>query len=185
MDAMSKAGQQSVPKAPLVVVMGVSGSGKTLIGQHLAAALRVRFLEGDSLHPESNIQKMSSGIPLNDGDRLPWLALIGKQLAQACDAGTGLVASCSGLRKVYRDCLRGAVDHPLSFVFLNGSRKVIENRLAARVGHFMPPSLLDSQFAALEDPSGELNVRVVDIDASPEEVVERALNGLSTQTSRT
>ena len=131
---------------PLLVVMGVSGSGKTTSGIALAAALGVPFLDADDLHPASNVAKMAAGIALTDDDRMPWLALVGAELAVA---SAGLVIACSALKRVYREAILAAAPST-RFVFLDGSRELLESRVQHRNGHFMPASLLDSQLAALE-----------------------------------
>ncbi|WP_337183632.1 gluconokinase [Shinella sp.] len=161
--------------------MGVSGCGKTSVAEGLAMALGAAFIEGDSLHPAANVEKMSHGIPLTDEDRGPWLDAIGQVLAQALGKGASVVVSCSALKRAYRDRLRQAAGGALAFVFLKGSRELLVSRMAARQGHFMPASLLDSQLATLEDPSGEPGVVTVDIDASVEEVVAAALQGLASR----
>jgi gluconokinase len=163
-----------------IVVMGVSGSGKTSVAEGLAAALGTAFIEGDSLHPAGNVEKMSRGVPLTDEDRWPWLDTIGQALAGSLDAGKSVVVSCSALKKIYRDRLRQSARGSLTFVFLKGSRDLLMARMAARHGHFMPASLLDSQLATLEDPSGEAGVVTVGIDAAVETIVARALDGLKT-----
>lgn len=150
--------------------MGVSGSGKTAIGSRLATALGVEFVEGDTYHPAANIQKMSSGSPLTDADRQTWLYAIGRRIRRANDMGDGVVVSCSALKREYRDLLRregGAV----RFIFLRGTRDLIETRLEQRQGHFMPASLLESQLATLEDPSAEEDVWVTDINETPDRIV--------------
>jgi gluconokinase len=154
------------------VVMGVSGSGKSLIGEALARALDVGFVEGDEYHSAENVQRMSSGIPLTDADRAGWLRALGARLRAAKNANTGLVVTCSALKRAYRDILRSEVTGAdLQFVFLKGSRAVITERLGRRRGHFMPPSLLDSQFATLEEPSSDERAWVCDITLSPEDIV--------------
>ena len=162
-----------------IVVMGVSGCGKTSVAEGLAATLSAAFIEGDSLHPAENVEKMSKGIPLDDTDRWPWLAVIGRALSDALAQDKSIVISCSALKKVYRDHLRAAAGGNLSFVFLKGSRALLMARMEARRNHFMPASLLDSQLATLEDPSGEPGVVTVDIDASIQEIVATALSGLA------
>ena len=131
---------------PLLVVMGVSGSGKTSVGIALAAALGVPFRDADDLHPAANVAKMAAGIALTDDDRMPWLALVGAELAAASE---GLVIACSALRRVYREAILAAAPST-RFVFLDGSRGLLESRMQHRHGHFMPASLLDSQLATLE-----------------------------------
>ncbi len=129
-----------------VVVMGVSGSGKSTVGAALARRLRVPFLDADTLHPAANVAKMTAGEPLNDADRYPWLDRVGEWLAGHRDGG---VASCSALKREYRDRLRAHCSR-VEFLYLNGSPELIGRRLAARSGHFMPAALLRSQFDALE-----------------------------------
>jgi len=154
----------------LYVVMGVSGSGKSLIGAAFARALRVEFVEGDEYHPAENVRRMKAGIPLTDEDRESWLRALGARIREAKRAGTGLVIACSALRQSYRDILRAEAPD-LQFVFLKGQQELIAARLAARQGHFMPPSLLESQLATLEDPSPDEDAWVCDIAESPEDLV--------------
>jgi gluconokinase len=155
--------------------MGVSGAGKSTVGPLLAAALGVPFADGDAFHPPANVAKMSAGTPLTDEDRWPWLAAIAGWLGTRGTAG-GVVA-CSALRRAYRDRLRtGAAG--LRFVHLAGDRALIGARQAARPGHFMPASLIDSQFAALEDPAGEADVIAVSVVPPPEAVVRAVLDAL-------
>ena len=146
--------------------MGVSGSGKTLIGAAFAHALGIDFVEGDTFHPADNVERMSSGIPLTDENRAEWLRLLAARLRDAKAAGAGLVMSCSALKRSYRDILRAAAPG-LRFVFLQGERNLIAERLAARRGHFMPPSLLDSQLDILEEPSPDEDAWVCDVRQSP------------------
>ena len=127
--------------------MGVAGSGKTSVGEALAKRLGVPFRDADEFHPKANIDKMSAGIPLTDDDRWPWLDAIGKALA---DADGRLIVACSALRRAYRDRLTRAAGRPVIFVWLDGSKETIAARMKRRKHHFMPPSLLDSQFATLE-----------------------------------
>ncbi len=165
--------------ARAIVVMGVSGCGKTSVAEGLAASLGAAFIEGDSLHPAANVDKMSHGIALTDEDRWPWLDTVGRAMADVLAGNGSVVVSCSALRKAYRDRLRSSAGGELTFVFLKGSRELLMSRMAAREGHFMPVSLLDSQLATLEDPSGEAGVVTVDIDASIDAIVASALGGLS------
>ncbi|MFB9950234.1 gluconokinase [Rhizobium puerariae] len=162
-----------------IVVMGVSGSGKTSVGELLAGRLGCAFVEGDQLHPAANVAKMEKGIPLTDDDRWPWLDLIGAELAGARERNEGIVLSCSALKKAYRDRLRQASAGTLYFVFLTGDRKVLEERMGARTGHFMPASLLQSQLATLESPEGEAGVVTVDIDADLNGIVDKAFDALA------
>jgi gluconokinase len=154
----------------LYVVMGVSGSGKTVIGLALARALGVEFVEGDDYHPAENVKRMAAGIALTVDDRAVWLRALAARLREAKDAGTGLVMSCSALKRSYRDVLRAQAPEVV-FVFLKGRRDLIAERIAGRRGHFMPPSLLESQFAALEEPSPAEHAWVCDINESPEDLV--------------
>jgi gluconokinase len=160
---------------PPIVVMGVSGSGKSTVGAALAQRLRVPYADADDFHPEANVAKMTAGHALDDEDRWPWLAAIGEWLA-AHDAG---VITCSALKRSYRDVLREHRPDVL-FVHLHGDREVITRRQATRPGHFMPASLLDSQFATLEQLEADELGFVVDIDRSVDEVVEVTVAGLDT-----
>ena len=160
--------------SPVVVVMGVSGCGKTAVGRRLAQALGARFVDADDLHPPENVRKMRAGIALDDADRAPWLALLNSRLREATVAGEPVVMACSALRQRYRDALAAGVPG-LRFVHLAGSPDLIAARLAARQHRFMPASLLASQFAALEPPADAV---VVDVAAPLDEVVadvQRAL----------
>jgi gluconokinase len=151
------------------VIMGVAGSGKTLIGSALARELGATFVEGDEYHPPENVARMASGIPLTDDDRRDWLQALAARIREAATDHTSLVLSCSALKRAYRDVLRGG--GPVQFVFLRGSRELIAQRLADRRGHFMPLTLLDSQFAALEEPGPDERAWVCDVDATPDAIV--------------
>lgn len=161
-----------------IIVMGVSGCGKSSVGALLAERLGLAFIEGDVLHPKANVDKMARGTPLADDDRWPWLDIIGAEMAASLARGEGIVVSCSALKKVYRDRLRAAAGGALAFVYLHGSRELLTERMGARTGHFMPLSLLDSQLATLEVPTGEPGVVTVDIDQSVEGIVGDAMRGL-------
>lgn len=154
---------------PIVVVMGVSGAGKTTVGRLLAGLIGAEFAEGDSFHPATNIAKMSNGTPLDDADRLPWLAAIAAAIDRARGNGRGLVVTCSALKRAYRDILIGARGG-VALVYLSGSRALIQRRLAARKGHFMPPALLESQFAALQEPEPAERAIMVDVAAAPADI---------------
>ncbi|MDE2383141.1 MAG: gluconokinase [Alphaproteobacteria bacterium] len=154
--------------------MGVASCGKTSVGEALAQQLGAQFTEGDRLHPAANIAKMSSGTPLTDEDRWPWLAEIGKALA----GPGGKIASCSALKKVYRQRIAEAAGRPVAFVFLDGSRALLEARIAARKGHFMPPSLLDSQLKTLEAPGPDELALRLDVDEPVSELVVKAADWL-------
>ncbi|KAG9016010.1 hypothetical protein FRB90_003869 [Tulasnella sp. 427] len=228
----------SVPPA-LIIAMGVSGSGKSTLGQNLAEALGVPFYDGDSLHPQSNIDKMGRGIPLTDADREPWLALIRSTADRICENKEGelssspegvsqvkgVVIACSALKRYYRDILRGRTpqshqpppatdlpkEHPITehtgieissnedlqkeeereleraaskdlrtfFVFINGPREVLQERMTHRQGHFMKVEMLDSQLRTLEDPTGEEGVVVVQLAESPQKQLDDAVEGLA------
>lgn len=152
------------------VVMGVSGCGKSTIGQALAAAEGVPFVEGDRYHPEANVAKMSAGLPLNDDDRADWLLALQAQISEARARGEGLVVSCSSLKRRYRDLLRQG-DPALRFAHLNGPQELISSRMRARVGHYMPPSLLDSQFRDLEPLQPDEAGLTLDIETPPVDLV--------------
>jgi carbohydrate kinase (thermoresistant glucokinase family) len=152
-----------IAEKPLIVVMGVAGSGKTTIAGGLAETLGVPFVEGDSLHPPANVKKMAAGTPLTDEDRWPWLEAIGERIEVERVTGHGVVVSCSALRHAYRDCLRKKVHGTVQFILLDGSPELIGDRMKKRKGHFMPPALLDSQFATLEKPSPDEHAVVLDI----------------------
>ncbi|ACI57768.1 carbohydrate kinase, thermoresistant glucokinase family (plasmid) [Rhizobium leguminosarum bv. trifolii WSM2304] len=169
--------KESLPLA--VVVMGVSGCGKSSVGAGIAARNGMRFVEGDQLHPARNVEKMAEGIPLTDADRLPWLDRIGEEINTAQKASQGLVISCSALKKTYRDRLRQAAGGRLAFVFLEGTRDLLLSRMQARQGHFMPASLLDSQLQTLEPPTGEAGVVTVAIENALGDIVALACKGLS------
>jgi gluconokinase len=163
----------------LYVVMGVSGCGKSLIGSALARALDIDFVEGDDYHSVGNVQRMASGIPLTDDDRAQWLRSLAARLREAKDAGTGLVMTCSALKRSYRNVLRaGAGD--VRFVFLRGPRALLAERISGRHGHFMPPSLLDSQLGTLEAPTADEGAWVCDISESPQDLVAGLLARAST-----
>jgi len=155
----------------LYVVMGVCGSGKTTIGAPLARELGLEFVEGDALHPQDNVQRMAAGIPLTDDDRRGWLVGIATRLRAAKGAGVGLVVSCSALKRSYRDLLRTVGDADVRFIYLAGSRALLEERMAHRRGHFMPPALLESQLAILEEPAPDERAWVCDIRQAPDVIV--------------
>jgi gluconokinase len=158
----------------VIVLMGVSGAGKTTVGRLLAEALGAEFAEGDAYHPPENIEKMRRGIPLEDEDRWPWLQILVAQIDRWLAAGTTVVLACSALRQSYRDVL--AQGRPgVRFVHLEGDRALIRRRLDARRGHYMPAILLDSQFAALEPPADAITVNVT---GAPEAIVAEIVRHL-------
>ncbi|MFI9438519.1 gluconokinase [Streptosporangium sp. NPDC052375] len=158
--------------APLLVVMGVTGSGKTTVGAALAQRLRVPFADADDFHSEANVAKMSAGVPLDDDDRLPWLRAIGSWLAG--HAAGGGVVSCSALRRGYRDVLRHSAP-AVGFVHLAGDIEVVRRRVSGRPGHFMPASLVASQFETLEPLEPDEHGIVLDLDRPVDELVEAYL----------
>lgn len=152
------------------VVMGVSACGKTTVGRALARARAATYLDGDDFHPPENVARMAAGHALTDADRHGWLLALSERLAQARAAGEGVVLSCSALKRSYRDLLRrGAPD--LMLVFLHGSRELLAARIAARSGHYMPASLLDSQLATLEAPQLDENALAFDVTLTPQQIV--------------
>lgn len=161
----------------LIVAMGVSATGKTVVGTELAEQLGYDFVEGDSHHPQSNIEKMESGIPLTDEDRMPWLETLAQLLAKADAEGRSTVLTCSALRRSYRDILRSAVpDGAVFFLHLHAPFAVLEDRMAQRTKHFMPTSLLQSQFDTLEPLEADETGAVVDVSPPLAEVVATAKN---------
>jgi gluconokinase len=174
---MSRDDGHSTPGA--VVVMGVSGSGKSTVGAALAQRLRAPFADADDFHPEANVAKMTAGHALDDDDRRPWLEAIGVWLAAHQGGG---VMTCSALKRAYRDQLRAHAPDT-TFVHLHGERQVITRRQATRPGHFMPASLLDSQFATLEPLEDDEVGFVVDVDQAVDDIVAEATRQLTTEES--
>jgi len=154
-----------------LIVMGVSGSGKSTIGERLAQRLGWSYEDGDRFHPSSNVAKMSAGQPLTDEDRWPWLQAIAKEIDRVCDACEHAVIACSALKRAYRDILvHGRKD--VRIIYLEGTQDLIASRLALRKGHFMPPGLLASQFRTLEPPDANENPVTVSIDVPVETIVD-------------
>jgi carbohydrate kinase (thermoresistant glucokinase family) len=180
-----RAGAITVPLSyaapPVLVVMGVAGSGKSTVGRLVAAELGWDFGEGDALHPAANVAKMAAGTPLTDDDRKPWLARVRAWIDEHVAAGRPGVIACSALKRAYRDALR---DPHVVFVHLAGSRERLAARLAARQGHFMPATLLDSQLAALEPPGAGEQALTVDIAAPPAEQARSIIDVIMRQPGR-
>ena len=165
------------PLPPLVVVMGVSGSGKTTIGTLVAHALGVEFIDGDSLHPLENVQKMAAGTPLDDDDRWPWLEIVGRTLHEHGERREGLVVACSALKRVYRERIRSQAPSAL-FLHLDGTVEVLTRRIEGRSGHFMPAALLESQIETLEPLAQEEGGYVLNIDQPVADMVDDAVTRL-------
>jgi carbohydrate kinase (thermoresistant glucokinase family) len=159
----------AVTRPVIVVVMGVSGSGKSTVAALLAAALGCQFQEGDDLHPPENVAKMRAGTPLTDADRMPWLHKIAEEIDGWRARGECGVLTCSALKRSYRDIIIGD-RRDVVLVYLKGSRDRIHQRMVARHGHFMPVALLDSQFATLEEPTRDEHPITVDIDGKPADI---------------
>jgi len=162
---------------PLVLVMGVSGAGKSTLGALLAERLRVPFADADAFHPPANIRKMSTGVPLTDADRWPWLDAIGAWLDARATEGAGGVATCSALKRAYRARLLGTRPG-VRLLYLKGEPELIATRQAARTDHFMPASLMASQFATLEEPAPEENAIVLSVVPPPARIVQDAMRAL-------
>ncbi|WP_417413262.1 gluconokinase [Hoeflea sp.] len=156
--------------------MGVSGCGKTSVGEGLSKSTGIRFIDGDALHPKANVDKMSAGNPLTDEDRWPWLEAIGREFAKSPEP---LIIGCSALKRSYRDRIRHQAGAMVTFIHLTGTREVIGKRMQARKDHFMPPALLDSQFAALEPPTADEDSISIDIDQPLEAIIAQAAEHLS------
>jgi gluconokinase len=164
-------------RASVVVVMGVSGSGKSTIAAMLAHRLRWIYEDGDWFHPRANVEKMHGGVPLTDEDRWPWLEAIAAWIDATRKAGNHGVITCSALKRAYRNILVDARPD-VRLVYLKGNQDLIARRIAARDGHFMPPSLLASQFATLEEPQADERAIVVSISPHPREIVETIVKEL-------
>ena len=169
--------QKRLALPAVLVLMGVSGCGKTTVGQILAERLRWAYEEGDALHPPANVAKMAAGHPLDDTDRAPWLAKVADWVDTRLDAGESGVITCSALKRSYRALIdrRGA---DVEFVYLHGSRELVASRLAGRHGHFMPPTLLDSQFATLEEPGADEPAIRVEIGEPPAAIADDIVEAL-------
>jgi len=159
-----------------MIVMGVAGSGKSTVGEALAARLGIAYIDGDTLHPAENVAKMSAGIPLTDDDRRPWLERVGDKLLRAT-APTAI--GCSALKRRYRDFITHQAGGRVLFIYLRGSKDLIASRMHLRAGHFMPTSLLDSQFAALQEPTADEHAISVDISGDVDEIVASIVASLN------
>ncbi len=158
-----------------IILMGVAGCGKSSVGDAISARTGIAYRDGDDLHPAANVEKMRSGIPLTDEDRWPWLDQVGRELADKAP----LIIGCSALKRVYRDRIRALACGPVTFVHLAGSRDLIAGRMAQRTGHYMPLSLLDSQFAALELPQPDEGALTADISQPLDALVDGIVKGLN------
>ncbi len=158
-----------------IILMGVAGCGKSSVGEAISARTGIAYRDGDDLHPAANVEKMRAGIPLTDDDRWPWLDQVGRELADKAP----LIIGCSALKRVYRDRIRALAGGPVTFVHLAGSRDLIAGRMAQRTGHYMPLSLLDSQFAALELPQPDEGALTADISQPLDALVDGIVKGLN------
>jgi len=179
-DVMSAPAEPTPPSPSVVIVMGVSGCGKSTIGALLAGRLQWQFEDADWLHPAANIEKMHSGIPLTDEDRWPWLDAVAAWIDQCRLSRRHGVVACSALKRRYRDILIGDRTD-VRLVFLKGDEELIARRIAARHEHFMPRSLMHSQFEALEEPGPDENPITVSIEPRPEQIVMQILSALNLQ----
>ena len=166
-------------RSDIFVVMGVSGCGKSTVARCLAQALELPFLEGDTLHSAANVARMAGGIALTDADRAGWLQTLAGRIGQARAVGSGLVLSCSALKRAYRDVLRQGAPE-LCFVHLRGDYELLAARMATRTGHYMPASLLESQLATLEPPDSAENALTLNAASRPEDIVAAVLKHWST-----
>jgi gluconokinase len=162
----------------VIIVMGVSGSGKTTVASQLAERLHWKFMEGDSFHPAANVEKMRGGIPLTDADRWPWLDTIAAWIDASRAANQCCVVTCSALKRAYRARLAGG-HGDVRFVYLKAEQALIARRMAARQGHYMPVSLLQSQFDTLEEPGLDEDAIAMPADATPEEIAARIVTALN------
>ncbi|MBC6458014.1 gluconokinase [Actinomadura sp. HBU206391] len=166
----------AAPRPSIILVTGVSGSGKTTVGELLADRLGWDYAEADDFHPKANIEKMRAGIPLTDDDRMPWLRAIARWIDERLASGKPAVVSTSALKRRYRDMLRRP---EVRSVFLNGDRELIERRISARKGHFFPAKLLETQFRELEPPEPDENTVEVSVRDTPDEAVQQIIDALN------
>lgn len=170
------AAPSTIRRVTAIVVMGVSGAGKTTIGKALAQRLGVDFVDADDLHPPANVARMRAGLPLTDADRAPWLARVRQTIDDARRNGRQLVIACSALKRCYRQEIGGGAD--VRIVWLTGAPELIRRRMLARKGHFMTAAMLDSQLATLEPPAPDERITRVDVDATPPAIVEDIIAAL-------
>ena len=165
--------------------MGVSGSGKTTLGEALAARLDLPCLDADDVHPAANVAKMSAGHPLNDDDRWPWLSILCTAMNEAARSDGGIITACSALKRRYRDFIRSHLAYPVQFILLDGDRATLHQRMQNRPGHYMPPTLLDSQIADLEKPAADEQVLSLSIEHTVDELVMASLSAIQSATKET
>jgi gluconokinase len=163
----------------VIVLMGVSGSGKSVVGAVVSNILGYAFHDGDEFHPPANVKKMASGTPLTDADRWPWLDAIGAALKPEATGGTPTIIACSALKRVYRERIAAAAGRPVAFVLLDGDYETLKERMAGRKGHFMPTSLLDSQLATLEKPGPDEWAATVSVEPPIDVVARAVIDGLA------
>jgi len=171
--------QDETVSAQAIIIMGVSGSGKSTLATLLGKRLDCPFFEGDSFHSDANVAKMRGGEPLTDADRWPWLDLLGQAIGDAVRREGVAVAACSALKRIYRDRLRAAIEAPTRFILLEAGREELVRRVSNRPGHYMPPSLIDSQLAILERPGADETALALESMLTPEQEAARALQWLS------
>lgn len=179
---MSTAESRPASEPVMLVVMGVSGSGKSTVAAQVAGRIGAIYVDGDDLHPPENVAKMRSGTPLTNSDRWPWLDRVARELVDKRAQQQGIIVACSALKRAYRDRLREGTGGNVRFIFLDASFEVIDARLAKQIHHFMPEALLRSQFATLQRPSAdEIDVVTVQVDQSPEQVTADIVASLGQQ----
>ena len=165
--------------ARIIVVMGVASSGKSTVGDALSARVGAPFLDGDGYHPPANVEKMRAGTPLTDTDRWPWLERLSLALKDAAASGGLAIGACSALKRAYRDYMTKIAGEPILFVYLEGTKEVIAARIASRQHEFMPASLLDSQFATLEEPATDENALPVPVTEPVDAIVDRIVQAIA------
>ncbi len=164
---------------PVIIVMGVCGCGKSSVGEALAQRHDLPFLDADDYHPKANVDKMSKGIALQDDDRWPWFEILSRAINEKSAQSGSCVCGCSALKRSYRRYLSEHIDHPVLFVHLHGNKELLFERMSARKDHYMPPSLLESQLATLEQPESDENAIVVSIDQTVSDIVEETERALT------